>query len=147
MNRLTRDALLAAAAVLLPVTCRAQGREPATRAPEFQCGGSLPRTSSAVATMTKDQACTLVATALRALAALRPQEGRPDPADTGVVSAARIHEVTEVSMNGADTVGTWWTVTLRLPPRPYDVEVRIDKSDGRASEVRKIHKPFVEPRN
>lgn len=142
----TRDAFLTAAAVLLPVTCRAQGREPATPVIEFQCRAPLPKTSSAVATLSKDQACAMVATAMRALAETRPQEGLPDPADTAVVTAARIHRLTETSLSGADTVATWWTVTLRLPPRPYDVEVRLDKSDGKALGVRKTHKPFVAPR-
>lgn len=147
MKPLTRDALLTATVVLLPVTCRTQGRESAPAVSEFQCGASIPKTSSAVATLTKDQACAMVATAIRALAATRPQEGLPDPADTAVVTAARIHEVTETSLSGADTVATWWTVTLRLPPKPYDVEVRLDKGGGRALAVAKTHKPFVEPRN
>ncbi len=142
----TKAAVITTLAVLLPVSCRAQGRESATPLTEFQCGAPLPKTSSAVATLTKDQACVIVGTAMRALAATHAQEGLPDPADTAIVTTARIHELTETSLNGADTIATWWTVTLRLSAKPYDVEVRLNKSDGRALGVAKTHKPFLEPR-
>jgi len=90
--------------------------------------------------LTQPEVCGLVGAALASVAGLQEHEGMPQLGDTAAITAVRVRESVELKLNG-DTVASWWLVTLRLPSRPYDVDVRINKRDGSAEPLR-VHKPF-----
>jgi len=90
--------------------------------------------------LTKPEVCGLVGAAVASVASLPKLEGMPQPGDTAAITAARVTQTAELKFNG-DTVVSWWLVTLRLPSRPYDVDVRINKRDGSTQPMR-VHKPF-----
>ena len=106
----------------------------------FDCDESLPPRTSADTTLTDTEVCSLVAAAIRALGEIPDTPGEPLPGDTALVAGARILAVTEQTF--ADSlIGSWWIVTLDLPGRTYNVDVRIDQTSGN-TEVRRVHKPL-----
>ncbi len=132
------------AACVVSFGCRrtspAQGSVLASLAARFPCRSGLPTNSSSVPNLTKPEVCGLVGAALASVAGLQKHEGMPQPGDTAAIAAARVTQTAELKFNG-DTVASWWLVTLRLPSRPYDVDVRIDKRNGSAEPMR-VHKPL-----
>jgi len=53
-----------------------------------------------------------------------------------------VTEIAQLKFSG-DTVDSWWVVTLRVPSRPYDIDVRINKRDS-SVESRRVHKPVAD---
>ena len=88
------------------------------------------------------QACALVGAAIHGVAILQPRDGMPQPGDTASVTAASVTEIAQLKFSG-DTVDSWWVVTLRVPSRPYDIDVRINKRDS-SVESRRVHKPVAD---
>jgi len=134
------------AALVASTSCRAEGPKQAgpltSLQATFPCRLDLPRISNSVPGLTRAQACALVGAAIHGVAILQPRDGMPQPGDTASVTAASVTEIAQLKFSG-DTVDSWWVVTLRVPSRPYDIDVRINKRDS-SVESRRVHKPVTD---
>jgi hypothetical protein len=87
------------------------------------------------------RSCALLAAAVDELAHADSARTGALPADTSSVGAATLDTLEERSLQDEGTRSSWFVVTLRLTDRPYNVEVRFDRSSGESS-VRRVHKPL-----
>ncbi len=102
------------------------------------CRPELPSAIPVDSALTDQEACSLVALGIDALGSVAPDMARPVPADTALVTATSVISMSEVTPRG-DAVGSWWVITYTLSGRDYDVDVRVDQSDG-SVQVFAVHK-------
>jgi len=103
------------------------------------CSGSAPLVDRVAEELSSEQACVLITFALHEL-------GESDSALTGIPTA----DLAEVRTTSVDIISqqdesgrpieSWWVVTLRIPSKPYNGEVRVSTRDG-ATALRRVHKP------